>query len=64
MLPHRRPSLVLVIGTVVFVDTLFYSVLAPLLPGLVHELGLSKLSAGLLTASYPAPSRFWPTVCA
>jgi MFS family permease len=53
MVSDRRPSLVLVIGTVVFVDTLFYSVLAPLLPGLVHQLGLSKLSAGLLTASYP-----------
>ncbi len=53
MVSNRRPSLVLVIGTVVFVDTLFYAVLAPLLPQLVHELGLSKLSAGLLTASYP-----------
>src|SRR5580658_7922920 len=45
--------LVLVIGAVVFLDTLFYAVIAPLLPGLVHELRLSKLSAGLLTASYP-----------
>ena len=45
--------LVLVIGAVVFVDTMFYAVIAPLLPGLAHELRLSKLSAGLLTASYP-----------
>jgi MFS family permease len=37
----------------VFVDTMLYAVLAPLLPGLVHELQLSKLSAGVLTASYP-----------
>ncbi|MDT5026220.1 MAG: hypothetical protein QOE61_2646 [Micromonosporaceae bacterium] len=42
----------LTIGVVVFVDTMFYAVIAPLLPGLVHELRLSKLSAGLLTASY------------
>lgn len=34
-------------------DTLFFAVLAPLLPQLAHELALSKLSAGLLTASYP-----------
>src|SRR5450755_4061989 len=45
--------LVLVMGAVVFVDTMFFAVIAPLLPGLVHELHLSKLSAGVLTASYP-----------
>ena len=45
--------LVLVISAVVFVDTMFYAVIAPLLPGLAHELRLSKLSAGLMTASYP-----------
>jgi MFS family permease len=45
--------LVIVIGAVVFVDTMFYAVIAPLLPGLAHELHLSKLSAGLMTASYP-----------
>ncbi len=50
--PSER-ALVLVIGAVVFVDTLFYAVIAPLLPQLVHELHLSKLSAGVLTASYP-----------
>jgi MFS family permease len=44
--------LVLVIGAVVFLDTMFYAVLAPLLPSLAHELHLSKLSAGVLTASY------------
>jgi predicted MFS family arabinose efflux permease len=46
--------LVIVVGAVVFVDTLFYAVLAPLLPQLVHELHLSKLSAGVMTAMYPA----------
>jgi MFS family permease len=43
---------VVVVGAVVFLDTMFYAVIAPLLPGLVHELHLSKLSAGVLTASY------------
>jgi MFS family permease len=59
--PPQRPTsrggaerrLVLVIGAVMFVDTMFYAVIAPLLPGLAHELRLSKLSAGLMTASYP-----------
>jgi MFS family permease len=45
--------LVLVISAVVFVDTMFYAVIAPLLPTLARELHLSKLSAGVLTASYP-----------
>lgn len=44
----------LVIAAVVFVDTMFYAAIAPLLPGLSHELRLSKLAAGVLTASYPA----------
>ena len=42
----------LIVGVVMFVDTMLYAVIAPLLPGLAHELRLSKLSAGLLTASY------------
>jgi predicted MFS family arabinose efflux permease len=45
--------LVWTVGAVVFVDTMFYAVIAPLLPQLSHELHLSKLSAGLLTACYP-----------
>ena len=45
--------LVLVIGAIVFVDTMFYAAIAPLLPTLAHELHLSKLSAGVMTASYP-----------
>ncbi len=40
-------------SAVVFLDTLFYAVIAPLLPSLVHELHLSKAGAGLMTASYP-----------
>ena len=45
--------LVRIVGAVVFLDTMFYAVIAPLLPELSHQLHLSKLSAGLLTASYP-----------
>lgn len=52
--PHSAERrLVLVISAVVFVDTMFYAVIAPLLPTLAHELHLSKVSAGLMTASYP-----------
>ncbi len=43
----------LVIGAIVFVDTMFYAAIAPLLPTLAKSLHLSKLSAGLMTASYP-----------
>lgn len=45
--------LVAVVGAVVFVDTMFYAAIAPLLPTLAHQLHLSKLSAGVMTASYP-----------
>ena len=57
--PRRTPDeaaerrLVLVVSAVMFIDTMFYAVIAPLLPGLAHELRLSKLSAGVMTASYP-----------
>ena len=43
----------LVVGAVVFLDTMFYAVITPLLPQLTHELRLSKLSAGVMTAGYP-----------
>jgi MFS family permease len=44
----------LVAGASVFMEAMLYAVLTPLLPGLVHHLGLSKLSAGIMAASYPA----------
>jgi MFS family permease len=50
---RSETRLVLVVGAVVFADTLLYAVLAPILPQLTHELHLSKSSAGLLTAAYP-----------
>src|SRR5579862_7059277 len=46
--------LVLVVSVAIFLETLFYSVITPLLPQLSHQLGLSKLSAGVMTAAYPA----------
>ena len=41
-------------ATVVFVDTVFYSALTPLLPRYSAELGLDKAQAGVLAASYAA----------
>ncbi len=49
----RERRLVLVVGAIVFVDTMFYAAIAPLLPTLANELHLSKLSAGVMTAAYP-----------
>jgi MFS family permease len=46
--------LFIVASAVVFVDTMFYAALAPLLPTLTRELHLSKASAGVLTAGYAA----------
>jgi MFS family permease len=46
--------LVLLLSAVVFVDTVFYSAVAPLLPHYADDLGLSKASAGVLAAAYPA----------
>ncbi len=40
------------VGTLVLVETMFYSVLAPLLPYYVEHLGLSKAAAGTLSAFY------------
>jgi len=41
------------VSAVVFVDTVFFTALTPLLPHYVHTLGLSKAQAGVLVASYP-----------
>ncbi len=46
--------LFVVASAVVFVDTMFYSAVVPLLPTLTQELHLSKASAGVLTAGYAA----------
>jgi MFS family permease len=46
--------LLLLASAVVFVDTAFYAAITPLLPHYVDTLGISKSSAGLLSAAYPA----------
>ncbi len=38
----------------VFVDTVFYAAITPILPELSDEYGLSKTAAGVLAAAYPA----------
>ncbi len=48
-----RPLLVLV-SAVVFVDTIFYAAITPLLPGYRDEFGLTTFEAGELAAGYPA----------
>jgi MFS family permease len=48
-----RPLLVFACA-VVFVDTVFYAAITPLLPGYVEDLGLSRAQAGVLAAAYPA----------
>ncbi len=52
MNPRELRLLFLVAGAIVFVDTMFYAAVAPLLPSLSRELHLSKASAGVLTAGY------------
>ena len=42
---------------VVFVDTLFYAAITPILPELTDRFGLSKTAAGILAAAYPACGR-------
>jgi len=38
-------------SAIVFVDTLFFAALTPLLPHYAHELGLGKAGAGVLAAA-------------
>ena len=40
--------------SIVFLDVSFFAAIAPLLPGYVDDLGLSKAEAGVLSASYAA----------
>src|SRR5918912_2419406 len=46
--------LVLLVGAIVLVDTMFYAAITPLLPRLADDLGLGKNGAGVLTGSYAA----------
>lgn len=51
-MPLRR--LLVFVCAVVLLDTAFYAVVAPLLPQLSAELGLTKAQAGVLTGAYAA----------
>jgi MFS family permease len=46
--------LLLIVGAIVLVDTMFFAAITPLLPHYRDELGLSKTSAGVLVGAYPA----------
>jgi MFS family permease len=46
--------LLILVGAIVLVDTLFFAALTPLLPHYVRELHLGKAGAGVLQAMYPA----------
>jgi MFS family permease len=51
--PAARPLLLLV-GAIVLVDSLFYAALTPLLPEYAQRLELSKTGAGILSGAYAA----------
>jgi MFS family permease len=46
--------LLFLVGGIVFVDTMFFAALTPLLPDYAEEFDLSKAGAGVLSAAYPA----------
>jgi MFS family permease len=46
--------LLVLVGAIVFVDTMFFAALTPLLPHYAHEFGIGKTGWGLLQAAYPA----------
>jgi MFS family permease len=46
--------LLLLVGAVIFVDTMFFAALTPLLPTYAEDLDLSKAGVGILAAAYPA----------
>jgi MFS family permease len=48
--------ILLLAGSIVFFDTLFFAALTPLLPHYAHTLHLGKTGAGVLAAAYPAGS--------
>jgi len=51
----RKPSRVVVLtSAIVFVDTIFFAMLTPLLPHYAHRFELTKTGAGVLAAAYPA----------
>jgi MFS family permease len=53
-LTRRVRALVGLVCALVFVDTMFFTALTPLLPHYAHVASLTKAGAGLLVAAYPA----------
>ena len=55
--------LLLLVGAIVLVDTMFFSAITPLLPRYVERFDLTKTSAGILSGSYAAGAVFgtWPS---
>ena len=51
-------KLLLLASIIVLVDRAFYAAIAPLLPDLVDEYGLTKTGAGLLAAALPEYGTF------
>jgi MFS family permease len=51
-------GVLLLAGSIVLVDTLFFAALTPLLPHYADEVGLGKAGAGVLSAAYPAGALF------
>jgi MFS family permease len=47
-------KLLVLVGAIVFVDTMFFAALTPLLPHYVGEFGIGRTGWGLLQAAYPA----------
>jgi MFS family permease len=46
-------KLLVLVGAIVFVDTMFFAALTPLLPHYAHEFGIGRTGWGLLQAAYP-----------
>jgi MFS family permease len=46
--------LLALVGAIIFVDTMFFAALTPLLPGYAEDLNLTKAGVGVLAAAYPA----------
>ena len=53
-LPRRVRALLGFVCALVFVDTIFFTALTPLLPHYTDVANLTKAGAGLLVAAYPA----------
>ena len=50
----RRPPILLLVSVIVFVDTMLFAAIIPLVPELTDRLELSTVAAGLLVGAYGA----------